>query len=67
MVEVETDLFLFNAILEALPAMAVIVREDAILKILYDAMTARVCEIYPKNESEEDIEKILVCGFSKQI
>lgn len=66
MVEVETDVYVLNVVLSSLPMMAGIIRSDRVLEALYDAMQARVDELIPKSDGGEEIEKMLVCGFSRQ-
>ena len=64
LIEVETDVFVLDTVLNALPMMAGCIRKDTVLKALYDAMQARVYELIP--ETKEEIEHMLVCGFSAQ-
>jgi len=65
--EIEPDVYTLNVILNALPAMACVIREDKVLESLHEAMKARVGELIPDDEEGREIEKMLVCGFSKQV
>ena len=66
LVEVDTDVYVLSVILDALPSMAGCIWQDGILKGLYEAMKARVYEMYRENDSKGELEEMLVCGFSAQ-
>ena len=66
LVEVETDVYVLDVLLGMLPAMAGCIWQDKKLNRIYEQMKDRVDELYPKVKSGEDIEKMLVCGFSVQ-
>jgi hypothetical protein len=63
LVEVETDVYVLNVILGALPAMAGCVWRDETLKRLYEEMQARVDELYSDKGYGQDIEDMLVVGY----
>jgi hypothetical protein len=65
--EFETDVYVLGIILGALPSMAGVIWQDGKLRRLYEAMCERVCELSPDVKNGQDIEKMLVCGFSAVI
>jgi len=65
--EIETDIFFLAMLLEAMPGMCPVVLQDKMLVRLYGQMKVRVNELIPSDEEGREIEKLLVCGFSKQI
>ena len=65
--EIETDVFFLAMFLDAIPGMCPVVRRDKKLERLYGQMKNRVNELFPSDEEGREIEKMLVCGFSKVI
>ena len=66
LVEVEPDVYMLNTLLDALLLMCGVVSADKILNGLFETMKTRVNELIPEASPKEEIEKMLVCGFSRQ-
>ena len=63
--EFDVDAYIFSTVLDGMLSWCPIIRNDKIIQGLYDAMRFRVEELL--SWPDEEVEKFLVCGFSKQL
>jgi len=68
LLEIDTGVYVLDILLRNLPLISGLLSQDKVLKSLHNAMVARVMELYPNPaEGSLDIEKMLVCAFSKVV
>ena len=64
--EIEPEVYMFDSVLAGMAIWCPLVHSDKVIKALYDAMKIRMEELYPQPDTDEEIVKYLVCGFSAQ-
>ena len=59
--EIDTEVYFFSRLLDQLPSMTSIIRNDVVLNGCYELMRSRIAELYPDFEGE--VEELILCAF----